>query len=1014
MEARFEKIYDMLFNELKFESVRNEIFEKLYSDTENFLKKIKYKGPNDFFNELKIYLESNPNITLYNFKFVIDGSDINFFHQDYNSYYFTITNLKKLQISKNSDGSDAKSEWIFNDEYLKYLIYKRYDMENPKFAHSLKSINDESSIISLKENNIKNYLNKDWNIIYEAEETINYDNILEEKKKIAKERINDNFFNHLIQKDGLTELPKDFFKFEGYCSSLNDILPLGNPDNIKYIIFHNEDIYFRYNLFRSLYKYYNYGMYGNFYINFKQLNNSTKRHERLEKIVYFLSFLFPYDYPDFKKFFEEKIKYKISDDIYCWKEIISEIIDYFQENIFGKAKEERKSENQEIKEIPIKIKIQKKNKNLRVTRKSNKNDISDILSEKTNLFNDIENNKFIIIFDDITTNKENQVIENIINDCYNPNFIYFIIYPLENVFTVNKFIEYVNAPFDSFRPFSLKFANLINFETKSSNDNEKKVGTILKNYKNNDEQIFYDLIRIFNFKDIFYDSINSKINSKSLKFLTKYIDYLNIKFDNEEKKIADIAFKNQNVEEEFKERYDNILTLIKTKNNISFDNIIGQIDGFDLEKIIISEIIYNPKQNFEILKVKSIFGLRELMKKENIDYKNSNFFIKQKSSTGEMFDFAFKIIKNDKQYLKIAQATSVKTEDEKEKLSIEKIQINCSYLKNEFKKNNLGDIDGFSFCIIAPLRIIKENNKNYKDLKRFCRENNYEFILFDLNTCLFYERVNGNSIIKDIFEFNDKYQLNITDLNEIIKIDNPLTILSLRKVKEGNEDDEDEKAKQKAKKYIKQIKKIAKFEYTGKFADLKQLNKNYFANIYIRKKISIYFYDKKIINNNEIGNYDKDSKKKLNLILYSKSQTKKNYTDSSMEFESDKDEEEEEDDDDDDEYDEQKISEKINKKKGKKRRKKTKKRKEERIEIDEDKESEVDKEDESKFSKKRNKKTRRKNAIKRPKKKRKPNKKKSDVMKDENLNVKNLSKNEKEKKNEKLLGKKTKLSNKKH
>ena len=1002
-----EKIYDMLFNELEFKSARNDIFENLYSAIENFLKKKKYKGPNDFFNKFKLYQESNPNITYCNFKFVIKGSNIVFSHKDYNNYNFKITNLKKIHISKNSDGSEAKDEWIFNDEYLKYLVNKIYEMKNPKFAHSLKSINDESSIISLKEENIEYYLNKDWNIIYEAEESINYDNILEEKNKIVKEEKTDNFFIRLIQRNGMTELPEDFFNFDGYCSSLNGIFPLKNPANKKNVIFHNEDIYFRYNLFQDLYLYYNYGMYGNFYINFKLLNDSTKCHEKLEKIVYFLSFLFPYNYPDFKKFFEEKIKYKISDDIYCWKEIISEIIDYFQDNVFGKTKKVEKGEN---KEISIHIKIQNKTKNLKVRKNSKKNDKSNILSEKTDLFNDIENKKFIIVFDDITTYEENEVIENIINNYYNSNFIFFIIYPLENEFTSNKFIEYVNNPYDSFHPFSFKFANLINFENKSSNDNEEKEETILKNYKNNDEQLFYDLIRIFNFKDIFHDSINIKTNSKSLKFLTKYIEYLNINFDNKEKKIIDIAFKNKGIEKEFRNRYDSILTLIRTKNNISFDNIIGQMDGFDLEKIIISEILYNPKQNFEILKVKSIFGLRELMKKENVDYKNTNFFIKQKSRTGEMFDFAFKIVKEDKQYSKIVQATSVKTNDEKEKLSIEKIQIHFSYLKNEFKKNQLGDIDGFSFCIIAPLRIIKENNKNYKDLKKFCRENNYEFLLFDLNTGLFYERIKGNSIKKDIFEIEDKYQLNIKDLNKIIQINNPLTILSLRRVKERNEEDEDKKAEQMAKEYIKEsIQKIAKFEYTGNFKDLKQLDKNYFANIYLQKIISVYFYNNKIIKNNKKENYDKYSNLRLNLILYTKRQNNKNYLDSSTEFEIDENEEEDDDDD------EQKISgNKIIKKKRKKRPKKIIKRKVERIEIDEDKESEVDKEEERKFSKKRNTKKRRENTIKKPKKRRKPKRKKADEMKDEKLDVKNLSKNEKEKNNKKLLGKKRKLLNNKY
>ena len=423
-------------------------------------------------------------------------------------------------------------------------------MKNPKFAHSLKSINDKSSIISLKEENIKDYLNKDWNIIYEDEESINYDTILEEKKKSFIERIKDNFFIQLIGEKDLKELPKDFLELKDYCSSFRDIFPLPNSINRKNIIFHNEDIYYRFNLFHNLEMYYNYGAYGNFYINFKFIGNSIKRHEKLERIAYFLSYLFPKDYANFEKFFEENIKYKISDDIYSWKEIIFEIINYFQNNIFKNQKLSEKKENSE------------------------QNDNQNAHNEKNDLFDDIENKKFIIIFDDISTNEENKVVQNIIKECYNENFIFFTIYPLINEFTYKKFIEYINNPNDYIFPFSLIFTNIINFEQKSPNYNEEKEIKIFQDFKANDESIIYDLIRIFNFKYIFFDSINRDKNLESLGFITKYMEYLNIKFDNKDKKIINIAFKNKNIEDKFRERYEHILTLIKAKNNISLNNIL--------------------------------------------------------------------------------------------------------------------------------------------------------------------------------------------------------------------------------------------------------------------------------------------------------------------------------------------------------------------------------------------------------------------------------------------------------
>ena len=901
-------MYDMLFKELKFGNVRNAIFEKLNSDIEAFIFEKKYNGLNDFFSKFKEYIKLNPEIIYFNFKFVIRGNIIYFFHPDYAKLIFKITILKKFQISLNSDGSDAKNEWIFNNDYLMYLIYKIYKMKNPKFAHRVESIKDESSIISLKEDNIIDYLQNDWNTIYEANEQIDFKNILEKRNKIFEDKTKDYFFIQLIGIKDIKEIPKDFFEYKNFCSSFDEIFLSYNLANYKNIIFHNEDIYFRFNLFQHLEMYYDAGVYGNFYINFKLLRES-KRHEKLERIAYFLSFLFPEDYPNLNKFFEEKIKYKISDDLYCWKEIIFEIINYFQNNIFKKKKEGEKIETSEP------------------------NDKLKTSNKKIHLFNEIEKKKFFIIFDDISTYEENIVVKNIINEFYNPNFTFFIIYPLINLFTSNKLIEYVNNPYDSFSPFSLLFANIINFNSRSPNYFETKEEKIFTDINDNDEIIFYDLIRIFNFKSIFVESINSDINSKSLGFLTKYINYLNIEFDNKNKKIINISFKNKSIEDEFKKRYENTLTIIKTQNTFSFNNIIGQRDGFDLEKIIISEMVYNQRNNFEILEVKSIFGLKELEKKEEFDYINSNFFIKQKSSNAEMFDFAFKIIKDNKQYFKITQITSTKTKDEKKKLSIEKIKISCSYLRNEFKKNGLGDIDGFSFCIIFPLTILKDNDKkNYKDLKKFCRENNYEFLLFDLKNKSFCKKIKEKYFQKDVFEIDIKHQLNIDDFNTIININAPLTILSLRKVKNGMEDLEDLNAEQKAKNYITQsIERIAKFEFTGKFTDIKRLKENYFAYIYLKKEISIYFYKDTIIKNDENLNYNNYSNKKLYLILYSAKEINEDYLDSSPESENDEIKE-----------DKQKIAknQSIEKKRKNetKRIKKKKKQKEEEIGIDENKE----------------------------------------------------------------------------
>ena len=859
------ELYDILFKDYGFEAIRNKIFDNLISNIEGFFKKNEYNGPDDFLSKLKEFLKFNPNFIYENFKFKFLGDSAYFYHQKYN-FDYNITTLKKYEISLNSDGNDAKEEWIFNYNYLMYLIFKVYNMKNPKITHSFDSINEESSVYSLNEGNIKYFMTDDWKTIYEAKDIIDISKILEIKTTTFDNKINKKFFIDLIGLKEINQLPKEFLEYKIYSSSFDDIFPLDENSNKKTVIFHNEDIYFRFNLFQQLEYYFQCGLYGNFYINF-QLLRDCKRKERIERIAYFLSFLFPNDYSNFKTFFEERIKPKISDKLECWLSIINEIINYFIENIFIE-----------------------KNADSKITASGQKNEKMD---SKNNfyLFNKVNEKKFIFIFDNILKEEENNIVENIIKECSTSNFIFFIIYSLKNEFTSKQFIKYVNKPYDVFYPFSLYFANIKNFEAISPQYNEEIESKIFNKSNIDDEILVYDLIRIFNFRSIFVDSINSDGNYKSLGFLSKYIQYLNINFDNKNKKIINISFKNKNIEKEFKDMYDETMTQIKTKNEILFNNINGQRDGFDIEKIIISNIISKGKEGFNILEAKSIFGLKDLNKKEKVNYKISNFILTQKSSCGEMFDVACKIIKENKQYVKLGQITSIKTEEEKKKLSIEKIRINCSYLQKEFKEKELGEIDGISFCIIAPLRIRENNNKSYKDLKKFCRENNYEFILFDINKGSFFKRNNGKFFDIDFFEVDNQFLLNFENFSEIITIDKPLKILSVRKVKDRDEDKEDLDSNQIAKCYINNnIKRIAKFEFFGSLTDLKGLKENYFLYIYFQKKISIYYYKDRIVKIIKQKEDDKIDTKKYTLILYSTEIINDKYLDSSKEIDDDKNE----------------------------------------------------------------------------------------------------------------------------
>ena len=438
------------------------------------------------------------------------------------------------------------------------------------------------------------------------------------------------------------------------------------------------------------------------------------------------------------------------------------------------------------------------------------------------------------------------------------------------MFTFEKFVDYISERI-YITEFSLYFINPKNNTSviqQKGNENNQKIKIFNENI--NDEQKIYDLIRIYHFKEIFVTSINYKSNLESINFLTNYYYNLNIQFDNKERKIIDIDFKNKTIKNKFDEKYKDALNYIKAKTNQNiFKDILGQRDGFDLEKIIISTVL-NTIKNFKTLEVESIFSLRDLKKEKNMNYEFSSFYLKQRSLGGEIFDFGIKIkTSSNKQFLKLGQETFEKTEDELKKISKEKMKIYCSYIQKEFKEKELGDLDGISFFVISPERIL-ENRKSYKLLKKFCKENGYEFILFNLSKRTFFKRNKGKNIPFDYENWNKvntEFLLDVPKFKDIIDVKNNLQMLSPRRVKNRDEDIEDLNSQKKAKKYIKkEIKRIAKKEYNGTFSDITSLNTNYFAYLY-DKNNAAYFFKNKFLDFN-INNEDSNNRK-INIILYS-------------------------------------------------------------------------------------------------------------------------------------------------
>ena len=896
------KIVKQLFKEENFKEKRNEIFSEFYTKVQSF------GGENQtLLDKYKEFIKKNKNkiISIHGFKFEYDHDYIYLEPENDNKPSLSFEKIKPVEIYNNINNLSPINEYICGENYLNYILVYIYKMKNPKYCNDIKDIkSEENSSISLNQGTISNFMDSTYNIIYDYKRpTINYEKI-KSYKNISflkrKEKMIDEYF---LKSTGLDEFknPENILVDSSLKKAVIKEL-INDIDNIdtELIIFHNDNDYIALETILRFDHLYVNGLDYYLYINFDIIKN-LKRNKRLEYFAYCLLSLFPDNYKSFNNFFEEKIKSELTDNFTCLPKIITIIINYIEENILN---EKRNVNEIYPKEYLIKffdsinLKNEKRNELVKLifnflSKKNDEESIEDIITEikqnDKNKNNDDDliisetKEKFIFIFDNVNNSTYFEILENLVNEkFYNSYFKFLIIVPLNNDYSYNLFTKFIVYGKNMY------FANFKNIDKKDELYN-KKVKEDFDIFSNNEfEETFYNLLRIFNFQDIY--NVEDDINKFPIATFKKYIRYFNFEFNNQKQKITKLVFKNKNIEEKFSQKYSDILNYIKIKENNKFPNISKQADYLALEKLIISIIMAKKqKDDFMVeLFVHSIFGFKKIEIDKNIDYNSLNIMIKQRSKGGEVFDFAIKIKFRNKTYLKFYQITGFKSEEDLEKLIKEKISIYTSYIVKEFEKNNLGKINGVSFGIITFTEIY--NQDVYRIMKRHCKVNGFEYILFDINEMSFKIRQNGKykDYNNEMFEFNDKYNLNINKFDNIINVNNniELEMLSPRKIKEIYlENSEDLKSEEIFKIIFKQdnqIKRIAKFNYKGSFNDIKKLDKNYFIYYYDNKGNKSYLFDDKIINKQ-----NNDSNKHITVILYSIMLIKEEYKDSSIDMEKD-------------------------------------------------------------------------------------------------------------------------------
>ena len=203
----------------------------------------------------------------------------------------------------------------------------------------------------------------------------------------------------------------------------------------------------------------------------------------------------------------------------------------------------------------------------------------------------------------------------------------------------------------------------------------------------------------------------------------------------------------------------------------TINDVFQKEDGILFEKGIIYQIMMNKmKIDFEIFEINNLycFDTDEIFKlKKLID---KNIFFKQVSSKGEKYDCGFLIQQDENIYIKLYQITKNKYQTELNKLKRNILNLDVEYMSNQLKKIGFKKIDKFSFGIISNYDLYskylnKDNNSSFLELRNFCKNQKYEFLLFNFKNLNFYIE---NNVNQKIFFINDNNQINFSENNEIL------------------------------------------------------------------------------------------------------------------------------------------------------------------------------------------------------------------------------------------------------
>ena len=702
-------------------------------------------------------------------------------YEDYNlclenfqkNYCIPITCLRNVKF-------EEEYEWICNPSYLLYFQYIILNYEKPSSIQSIdeKGENKEK-VITIDSISKANILLNDENFIYIKDtgvQNIDYNKIFEDGSKefdLSKENImeyldyNENDPKQIIDADKI------------YNNNYINIIEYAFDSHFSNLIysFQNGCYFFEYNLIKHL-KLFQKIKKKFLYLNIKKIKKILNIKYSFKKyLTFWLS----------KLFVEDKQKQISNSEVNKNDEIMNEkekYIDFIKKLIDSIVK--NKSKYLEIILDVINNKLSKTDN----INGQNRNDI--ICNELLVILNNID-------YSDIEWIEKKKYVNLNILFIFNIqyNFDIFQLYYYEESILKKYFLEnndeiiYKDPTKENINNY---FYNIFESKDKYEMSKNDLITTIIQEFKDNNDKLL-NIAFILNIYQIIKKITDEKKSVARLKtnlgiasdiiILKPFLPLINfivsVNEDNIIFNIDNIKFKEMYFYEFLKEIYKS--TMIKYLNTNSNQFYLDDIKGPLLEKDIILNILtgqidnskYGKYSYFKEIKVQSIYCLNYGEKKNYENNQNNNIVITQENKTAEFYDVAFKINKNNENYMKFCQISILKDDNDLKKLN--KKSIILDIINFDLKKGNLniGNIDGYSFVIITSMNVFNEykkldeekrQNHTFFKMKEHCEKNNFEFYIYDYfeNNMYIYDINKNNIEISDDF-FEEIKKLDLFDKN---------------------------------------------------------------------------------------------------------------------------------------------------------------------------------------------------------------------------------------------------------